>query len=244
MRRIAALLAFTGLTACGSGGNPIVERAWDEMQGFYQEEPAPGGAAARPLTRADVEAADVAAIWGRLGSDSAPTLLYATAENGPYVTYFSSFRQSVTLRGSQVTATRGLGWDLLSAWSSPGDPLAKPTPPASWPASVERTYEFPADGPRGRIETYRCTFERGPAREMVILQVRRTGGRVQRDVHRECGNLRESPSGRCRKRLRLAELAVDRAADGFARPTGDRALRLTKGLSGLRESVTSCAHGP
>ena len=74
-----------------------------------------------------------------------------------------------------MTATRGLGWDLLSAWSSPQDPLARPTPPARWPAGVERSYEFPADGPRGRIETYQCRFERGPVREMVILQRRHRG---------------------------------------------------------------------
>ena len=112
----------------------------------------------------------MAAIWARLEPDPTPTLLYATAQNGPYVTYFSPFRQSITLRGTQVTATRGLGWDLLSAWSSPQDPVAQPTPPDRWPAGVERTYQFPADGPRGRIETYQCSFERGPVREMVILQ--------------------------------------------------------------------------
>jgi hypothetical protein len=127
------------------------------------------------VTRADIESADVAAIWARLESDATPTLMYATAQNGPYVTYLSPFRQSITVAGSQVTATRGLGWDLLSAWSSPGDPLATPTPPARWPAGVERSYEFPADGPRGLIETYQCRFEPGRPREMVILQRRHVG---------------------------------------------------------------------
>jgi hypothetical protein len=179
MRRFAALLAFAALAGCTSGGtNPIIEEAWDELQGFRTDEAAatpPGAPPPRALTRADIETADVAAIWGRLASDSSPTLMYATAQNGPYVTYFSPFRQSITLRGSQVTATRGLGWDLLSAWSSPADPVTRPTRPADWPAGVERTYEFPADGPRGRIETYACRIERGPARELVILQRRHVG---------------------------------------------------------------------
>ena len=102
MRRIAALLALAALAGCSSGGtNPIIEEAWDEVQGFYTNEAAatPGGAPPRALTRADIEAADVAAIWARLESDPTPTLLYATAQNGPYVTYFSPFRQSITLRG-------------------------------------------------------------------------------------------------------------------------------------------------
>jgi hypothetical protein len=177
MRRIAAFLALAALAGCGSGGpNPIVEEAWDEVQGFWTNEPeATPATAPRAVTRADIETADVAAIWARLESDPTPTLLYATAQNGAFVTYFSPFRQSVILRGSQVTGTRGLGWDLLSAWSSPEDPLARPTPPASWPAGIERSYEFPADGPRGRIETYQCRFEPGTPREMVIMQRRHVG---------------------------------------------------------------------
>jgi hypothetical protein len=81
----------------------------------------------------------------------------------------------VTLRGSQVTGTRGLGADLLSAWSSSPDPLARAIPPGSWPAGVRRSYELPADAPQGQILSYDCRFERGPLREMTILQVRHVG---------------------------------------------------------------------
>lgn len=179
MRRIAALLALAALAGCGSGGtNPIVSAAWDEMQGFWTDEAAanpPGAPAPKPLQRADIDRAGVAAIWASLEADKAPTLMYATAQNGRYVTYLSPFRQSITMVGSQVTGTRGLGWDLLSAWSSPGDPLVQATPPDRWPASVQRNYEFRQDGPRGRIETYDCRLERGAAREMVILQHRHRG---------------------------------------------------------------------
>ena len=101
--------------------------------------------------------------------------MYAFAKNGPYVTFASPFMQQVTLLGSQVTGTRGLGTDLLSAWSTSPDPLARPIPPAGWPATVRRTYELPADGPRGRVVTYDCRFERGATREIVILQVRHAG---------------------------------------------------------------------
>jgi hypothetical protein len=176
VRRILSLAALAALAGCGSGGtDPIVGAAMEELSVYWTgEEPAPPEPA-RPLTRADIVAANTAAIWARLESDQAPTLMYALARNGPYITYMSQFRQSVTLVGSQVTGTRGLGTDLLSAWSSRGDPLAQPTPPGRWPATVRRSYELPADGPLGRVETYDCRFEVGAASEMMILQVRHRG---------------------------------------------------------------------
>jgi hypothetical protein len=182
VKRTLALIVLAALAGCSSGGtDPIVGAALEELGGFW-----PGGgeetaaaAPAKPLTRADIEAADTAAIWARLESDPVPTLMYAVALNGGYVTYLSQFRQSVTLRGgAQITGTRGLGTDLLSAWSSRPDPLAQAIPPGSWPARVQRSYEFPADGPLGRVETYDCRFEFGEAREMTILEVRYRGVEV------------------------------------------------------------------
>jgi Group 4 capsule polysaccharide lipoprotein gfcB, YjbF len=177
MMRTLALLALAALCGCGSGGtDPIVRAAMDEFGGIWgRRGEQPAGAPARPITRADITAADVAAIWARLESDPSPTLMYALAQNGPYVTYMSPLRQSITLNSTQITATRGLGTDLLSAWSSRPDPLAQAIPPGSWPASVERGYEFPGDGPLGELHTFRCTFERGGLTEMTILQVRHQG---------------------------------------------------------------------
>jgi hypothetical protein len=102
-------------------------------------------------------------------SDKSPTYLFAAANNGGYITYASGLRQLIIMRNSQVTGTRGLGYDLLSAKSSSPDPLATPMPLAQWPAHVQRSYEFPANAPRGRIETFDCRFERGAVKDMVIL---------------------------------------------------------------------------
>jgi Group 4 capsule polysaccharide lipoprotein gfcB, YjbF len=173
------LLAATALAGCGSGGtDPILGAALDEASGILpipgREEPAPS-APARPVTRADIERSDTAAIWARLEGDDTPTLLYAVAANGGTVTFMSGLRQSVILRGSLVYGTRGLGTNLMSAWSDGYDPLVRPTPPASWPARVVRHYEFPADRPEGVVMTFDCRFERGAASEMTILQVRHTG---------------------------------------------------------------------
>ena len=41
MRRFASLIALAALAGCSSGGtNPIVEEAWDEVQGFWTDEAA------------------------------------------------------------------------------------------------------------------------------------------------------------------------------------------------------------
>jgi hypothetical protein len=175
MKRILGALALATLAGCGSGGgDPIVQAAIEEFGGFWRREEGPSEPA-QPITRAQITAQDTAAIFARLEDDETPTLLYGASSNGPYVTFISPLRQSVTLRGSQVTGTRGLGTDLLSAWSSSPDPLTRPISPGNWPAGVRRSYELPDEGPQGTIVTYDCRFERGPVREMTILEVRHVG---------------------------------------------------------------------
>lgn len=163
---IAALLLTTLAGCTDEGINPIVAEAIDEVNPFSSSTAAPSGP---PVTRAAIDRADVATIRARIVSDKSPTYLFAAANNGGYVTYASGLRQLIVMRNTQVTGTRGLGYDLLSAKSSSPDPLATPMAPAQWPARVQRSYEFPANAPRGRIETFECRFERGPVKEMTIL---------------------------------------------------------------------------
>ena len=82
-------------------------------------EPEPAAEPAQPITRADDRAGRTPRRSGR-GSSATRRRRCCTppAANGGYVTYISPLRQTVTLRGPQVTGTRGLGTDLLSAWSS------------------------------------------------------------------------------------------------------------------------------
>lgn len=167
------LLAFGLLAACGSQRDPVLTEAMGALAGVWRTEPAPEPQ--RRVTRADIERADVAAILAQLASDKRGTVLYAAADNGGFVTYVSPLLQQITLKGAEVTATRGLGTDLLSGWSSGNDPLVRQTPPGAWPAAVDRVYEFPAEGPQGRVERYRCTFERGATSEMEILEIRYRG---------------------------------------------------------------------
>jgi Group 4 capsule polysaccharide lipoprotein gfcB, YjbF len=176
MIRALAFLSLLALTACGSGAkDPIVQAALNEVGGFWSHQAVKPATPPRAVTRADIVKADVAAINARLASDPSPTLMYAAAENGGYVTYVSPLQQEITLRGAEVTGTRGLGTDLVSAWSSAPDPLVSPIPPSRWPARVRRTYELPGEGPQGQIVSFDCSFEpEGPA-EMTILQIHYRG---------------------------------------------------------------------
>jgi hypothetical protein len=182
MTRKLGLLALLMVSACGSGGkDPIVQAAITEVGGFWNKGK-PAGEPPRPITRADIERANVAAILVRLESDPTPTLMSAASSNGNYVTYVSALQQEVTLHGAaQITGTRGLGTDLLSAWSSGPDPLAAPIPPSRWPARVQRVYELPAEGPQGKVETFDCRFEPPVPAEMTILEVHYRGVNISED---------------------------------------------------------------
>ena len=163
----ALALLLGGCT--NQGFNPIVIEAVDILNPW--DEPAEEAAATgQPVTRTAIDRADIATIRARLVEDKSPTYLFAASDNGGYVTYASSLRQTLTLRGSQITASRGLGYDLLSAKSSQPDPLSRPIPPGRWPEQVVRSYEFPADSAQGRVETFTCRFEVGAARDVVILE--------------------------------------------------------------------------
>lgn len=179
-----AILSLSALAACSSGGRgPVADAVLEQLGGLLPgraEDPAASASPPpRAVTRAEITAQDVAAIQARIASDPAPTLMYAGARNGAYVTYVSALRQSLTLRGAaQITGTRGLGTDLLGAESVGIDPLARAIPPARWPRGVRRIYEFPSFGAQGRIESYDCSFELGEVRELVILQRRHRGVEV------------------------------------------------------------------
>ncbi len=169
-----------------------------------------------PVTRAALTRADVAAIQVRLVDDPSKTqtLLFAASDNGGYVTFSSALRQNFTLRGSWITGTRGIGWDLLSAASSQPDPLVTAIPPGSWPQQVERTYEFTAFAPQGRIATFTCTYEFGEQQEIVIVEDRHVGVVVSETCAGEFGVVREPAPCRRPHGLRVAQPAVAGAAAG------------------------------
>ncbi len=187
MRRSLIAAICLGLAGCSNGQvNPIVSAAVSEIVPGAGPE-APARPAGPPLTRASLTRADVATIRARLVKDERPTFLFAASDNGGHVTFASGNRQTLTLRGSSITGSRGLGWDLLSALSSRPDPLVQAISPGQWPASVQRSYEFSAFAPQGRIETFDCSFAFGDVRDIVIFEKPQRGVEVTETCVGETG---------------------------------------------------------
>ena len=180
MKRLLALLRCAALAACGSGGkDPIVQAAIEEFGRLLGARGPVPTAPPRVVTRADIVRADVAAIQARLEADASPTLMYAAASNGGYVTYVSALQQQIILRGAQIAGTRGLGTDLLSAWTRDARPAGRARcRRRAGRRGVRRVYELPAEGPRGEIVTFDCYFEPPVPAEMTILQVRYQGVQI------------------------------------------------------------------
>lgn len=178
-----ATLGLLLLGGCGSdptGAGPLLKSAVGELTGAEKAAPQAGpppGSAPR-LTRAQVEAASTPMIRIRLEDENAVSLMTAQARNGPYTTYLSKFTQSLTLQGTLVTASRGMGYDLLAVDARSSDPLVTPRPLEQWPARVQRVYRFPGNGPRGQSLLVTCGYRPGEAFSLEIVGVSYSGRQV------------------------------------------------------------------
>ncbi len=180
MRHAAAFLTLClALGACGSGGiNPIVKDSFQRLNPFGGSTEAAGDAPARPptrLTRAAVERSGVAMIRASLLSEEGKFLFAGVALNDGRVTFSTQAQQQITLQGTRITGTRGLGYDLLAHQTEGRDPLVTPTPPDSWPTRITRVYTLPGgDSPEGRQLVFDCTITReGPASLTIVERAHR-----------------------------------------------------------------------
>ena len=160
------------LISCGSGGvNPIVKDSFQRLNPFEgKDEAAAPATRRRALTREAVEKAGVAMIRASLLTEESKFLFYGASANKGYVTFSTQSRQQITLRGSRVTGTRGLGDDLLASQTEGPDPVVTPTPPQNWPSRITRVYTFPGgDTPEGQKLVFDCVIERvGPAALEIV----------------------------------------------------------------------------
>ncbi len=171
MRPILALSALSILAACSSNGtSPIVTVIKGVILPTKAEDIAVANAGAT-LTREKIEAFGLALIRGRIEGEEISNLLTGTAVNGHYVTYVSSFRQNITMLGSLVTGTRGMGGDLLAVRSDARDPVAHSTPTADWPSTLTRDYRFPGVGPEGNTVSVTCNLTRAADATVTIVEV-------------------------------------------------------------------------
>ena len=175
-KALGALAIAFAVSACSSGGgtNPVVAAIGQKVKpgGQRGAREAEAEAAARPpivVTFEKIKATGLAIIRARVGEDTRGVLLYARSVNDDYVTFASQLQQTMTLRGSLITASRAIGYDMLSLRSDPNDPVAVTTPPESWPATATRDYRFTGDTPGGRLISVNCRFIKGPAYELELL---------------------------------------------------------------------------
>ena len=170
-RALLTLSAFSFLAACSSGGtSPVVS----VIKGVIlppKAEDAPVASAGSVLTREKIEQFGLALIRGRIEGEEISNLLTGTAVNGQYVTYVSSFRQNITMLGSLVTGTRGMGGDLLAVRADQNDPVAYLRPTANWPASLTRDYRFPGVGPAGKTVSVICDLTSATDTTVTIVEV-------------------------------------------------------------------------
>jgi hypothetical protein len=171
MRPILALSALSILAACSSSGTSPVVTVIKGVILPPKAEGIPVANAGAKLTREKIEAFGLALIRGRIEGEEISNLLTGTAVNGQYVTYISSFRQNITMLGTLVTGTRGMGGDLLAVRTNANDPVAHATPTADWPTTLTRDYRFPGIGPTGNTITVTCNLSRAPDTTVTIVEV-------------------------------------------------------------------------
>ena len=175
---LAALAAFILVSCSSSGRSPIMTAVVDAVRpgngGEAEAQAAEAGAAPRArLTRAKIEELDIAMIRGKVEGDTGRgTLLLARTVNGEFVSYMSQGRQSFTLQGGLITASRGVGHDLLSVKAAANDPVAHKTPPDDWPQTVSRSY-FLSGGnrPEGVELPVTCAFQKTRGMQIEIVEI-------------------------------------------------------------------------
>jgi len=168
-RFLTALGIVTLLGACSSEGtSPVFSAVKDAI---FKPKPDAAATPVSGLTRAKVTANGLAMVRANIEGEDVHSILTATSLNGSYVTYVSAFRQSITMLGNSITATRGLGGDLLSVQSAPNDPATVLIPPESWPSNLTREYRFPGIGPLGKRVSVQCSLTLGAASTITVVEL-------------------------------------------------------------------------
>ena len=144
---LAAALAACGTTPDMTLGRQLGAAGAGLLGGLVGEAPPPPE---RP-SREQLEALRLPIIWVSLPEEPGGAGFAGLVENRGRVAFLNDARQSVTLLGARVVATRALGTDLASLRTDlEADPLVAPRPPAQWPTRLERIYWFD-DGLGGRF---------------------------------------------------------------------------------------------
>ncbi len=84
-----------------------------------------------------------------------PSVLYAVAQNGPYVTYSNEQLEAITFLGGAITGTRNLAYDLFSI-SFQNSPIASSS--TQFGGKSRREMEHLGEGPAGEVTSFECSY--------------------------------------------------------------------------------------
>ena len=109
-----ALASAFALVSCGNANQDASEMIKALPKAIFSKRQAP-----KPLTAEQIAqglaATTAPVILAEIEARKAQTLLQDIQRNGPYQTFGNSSRQVIVLRNGMITATRGLGGDLMSS---------------------------------------------------------------------------------------------------------------------------------
>lgn len=173
MKTLAGLLcAALALSACSSNKDQpsLASAVFEQLRPSKKAAPEKPKAPPRRITRAEIEELDLAMVRANLQGETVAPLMIARSVNKGYANYLSREGQSIAMRGTLVTATRGLGTDLLSVEHSPRDPLSVATLPENWPAQTARIYYVTGTGLKGQAIAVSCKVKRIKDHDIKIAE--------------------------------------------------------------------------
>lgn len=123
------------LSACSGGSalennhsnylRGVSAQAWKEVTSIGQDKPAPTKPAPEAEARSALELNKGPLRYVAFESTGYSTIVGMTGQNGPLRTYFTPTRQSIILRNDMVAGTRGFGFDMESAVTTPTERLIR-----------------------------------------------------------------------------------------------------------------------
>jgi hypothetical protein len=114
---VTSALAAFALAACGSGTDSadratvLKELARNVLAQQTAQPQQPVGPA---QVQAALEGSEGPLIYARFAETGSTVIMIGIEDNGPYTTYATQARQTITLRDGFLTASRGMGGDLMS----------------------------------------------------------------------------------------------------------------------------------
>ncbi|MFU1478141.1 YjbF family lipoprotein [Roseovarius sp. C7] len=166
----AALVGLGLLSACSNA--PDAGKPVDFVKGIFTK------SSNQPRSAEQISAEAASALQNTeerliltaLPSVEVTTVMQRIEENGPYATYATANRRSLTLRNGMVTATRGLGSDLMSSDVTEALRLVS----ARRAGQVTRTQRH-LDGENLTVTTQaRCTISPGSQSQMAVGEIKAT----------------------------------------------------------------------